>query len=189
MEFEEIQKDQKRRLSSKRYIHVLGVTEAAGRLADRYGADREKARLAGLVHDCAKEFTLEEMQDIMKRSGHIPDDRLMRSKALLHGPAGSVLAQERYGITSPDILSAVYYHTTGRENMSLMEKIIFLADYIEPSRKFPGVDDIRKVAFSSLDEAVLLGYDKTIRYLLDSHQYIYDLTFRGRNDLIISSNC
>ena len=107
------------------------------------------------------------------------------SRALLHGPAGSILAETKYGITDSAVQSAVYFHTTGHPDMTLLEKIIFLADYIEPSRDFPGVEKLRKLAEIDLDEALLAAYDSTISHLLDQKAYIYDLTFMGRNDLIL----
>lgn len=185
MTLDDIKKDLKKRLSEKRYVHSKGVSQLAEKLAKAYGADPDKARLAGLVHDCAKELSLPDMQALVKGKGLALDDYMMGSRALLHGPAGSVLAEKAYGITDKDILSGVYYHTTGCPDMTLMEKIIFLADYIEPSRDFPGVDHLRKTAFKDLDAALIEAYDDTLRHLLDQHQYVYTLTLAGRNDLIL----
>ena len=185
MKLEDIQKDLKKILSPKRFHHSEGVAAMGKHLAEKYGADPEKAYVAGWVHDCAKELTLSEMQDIVKGAGLSCDDYLLSSRALLHGPAGSVLAETKYGIHDAAIKGAIYYHTTGRKDMTLLEKIIFLADYIEPSRDFPGVDRLRKLAKKDLDEAMLAAYDSTISHLMDQKAYIYDLTFIGRNDLIL----
>ncbi len=185
MELEEIKLDLKRNLSSKRFTHSAGVATMAKHLAEKYGADPEKAYLAGWVHDCAKELSLSEMQAIVKENGLSLDKYMMASRALLHGPCGSLLAKSRYGIEDRDIASAIYFHTTGQPGMTLLEKIIFLADYIEPSRDFPGVEKLRKKAEQNLDEAVLAAYDSTISHLLDQQAYIYDLTFLGRNDLVL----
>ena len=185
MELSDIQKDLKNSLSSKRFHHSAGVAQTAAHLAEKYGADREKAYLAGWVHDCAKEMTLPKMQELAKKGGITGDIPLLSSRALLHGPAGSILIETKYGIKDEEIKSAVYYHTTGHINMTLLEKIIFLADYIEPSRDFPGVNTLRHLAEKNLDEALLAAYDSTISHLLEQKAYIYNLTFMGRNDLIL----
>ena len=109
---------------------------------------------------------------------------MLGSRALLHGPAGSVLAKTAFGIDDEEIRGAIYYHTTGRVGMTLLEKIVFLADYIEPNRDFPGVEDLRLLAEKDLDEAVLAAYDSTISHLIDQEAYIYGLTFLGRNDMV-----
>lgn len=184
MNLSEIKKDLKNRLSERRYIHSKGVAIAAHQLAERYGYDPEKAALTGWIHDCAKEMTLKEMQVIIDKNNLQIDVYMRSSRALLHGPTGSILAKVIYGIEDKDIQHAIYFHTTGRPKMELLEKIIFLADYIEPGRNFPGIDLIRKKAQKNLDAAVLAAYDATIQYLLEQDAYIYDLTFRGRNDLI-----
>ncbi len=185
MKLENIQKDLKNVLSGKRFHHSEGVARTAFHLAEKYGANPDKAFLAGWVHDCAKEFSLQEMQQIARENRLSADSILLSSRALLHGPVGSILAEEKYGIHDEEIKSAIYYHTTGHADMSLLEKIIFLADYIEPSRDFPGVEKLRQLAEKDLDRALLAAYDSTIAHLLDQGAYIYDLTFIGRNDLIL----
>lgn len=187
MNFEDIRRDLEKHLSHGRYVHVLGVVSEAEKLAVKYGADPSKARMAALVHDSAKELPLEEMQKLVHSKGWYPDACVMANGSLLHGPAGSALAAKKYGIQDPEILMAVYYHTTGRPGMALLEKIIFLADYIEPSRHFPGVDEIREAAYQDLDQGVLQGYISTMSHLLRQHQYIYEMTFQGYNDMILSA--
>lgn len=145
---------------------------------------QKKAELAGWLHDCAKEMKLEEMQDIIDEQNLQVDEYMRSSRALLHGPAGSIMAKTIYGIKDRDIQNSIFFHTTGRPQMELLDKIIFLADYIEPSRDFPGINIIRRNAQKNLDTAVLSAYDATIRHLLDQKEYIYELTFLGRNDLI-----
>lgn len=186
MKLEDIKKELKQVLSEKRFRHSGGVAASAKALALRYGGDPDQAELAGWVHDCAKEMKLEKMQQLVKEKGFAIDAYMMSSRALLHGPAGSAYAELHFGIHDPEILNAVFYHTTGNTHMTQLEKIIFLADYIEPSRDFPGVDTLRKAAKQGLDQAVLLAYDSTIRHLLDDHEYIYELTFQGRNALLLS---
>ena len=178
MDIKEIETDLSNKLSKKRFIHTLGVVNSAMYLAKKYGANIEDAHLAALLHDCAKEIPLLEMRDLV---ADLPCDQdMLHSGALLHGLAGMVLANTQYGVTNPDILEAIRVHTTGKENMSKLDKIIFLADYIEPNRKFPGVNDIRLAAEQSLDA----GVDMTIRHLIDSGDSIYPLTILSRNDLL-----
>lgn len=182
MDIKEIETDLSNKLSKKRFIHTLGVVNSAMYLAKKYGANIEDAHLAALLHDCAKEIPLLEMRDLV---ADLPCDQdMLHSGALLHGLAGMVLANTQYGVTNPDILEAIRVHTTGKENMSKLDKIIFLADYIEPNRKFPGVNDIRLAAEQSLDAGVLCGFDMTIRHLIDSGDSIYPLTIFSRNDLL-----
>ncbi len=182
MDIKEIETDLSNKLSKKRFIHTLGVVNSAMYLAKKYGANIEDAHLAALLHDCAKEIPLLEMRDLV---ADLPCDQdMLHSGALLHGLAGMVLANTQYGVTNPDILEAIRVHTTGKENMSKLDKIIFLADYIEPNRKFPGVNDIRLAAEQSLDVGVLCGFDMTIRHLIDSGDSIYPLTILSRNDLL-----
>ena len=182
MDIKEIETDLSNKLSKKRFIHTLGVVNSAKYLAQKYGANIENAHLAALLHDCAKEIPLLEMRDLV---ANLPCDQdMLHSGALLHGLAGMVLANTQYGVTNPDILEAIRVHTTGKENMSKLDKIIFLADYIEPNRKFPGVNDIRLAAEQSLDAGVLCGFDMTIRHLIDRGDSIYPLTILSRNDLL-----
>lgn len=182
MDIKEIETDLSNKLSKKRFIHTLGVVNSAMYLAKKYGANIEDAHLAALLHDCAKEIPLLEMRDLV---ADLPCDQdMLHSGALLHGLAGMVLANTQYGVTNPDILEAIRVHTTGKENMSKLDKIIFLADYIEPNRKFPGVNDIRLAAEQSLDAGVLCGFDMTIRHLIDRGDSIYPLTILSRNDLL-----
>lgn len=182
MDIKEIETDLSNKLSKKRFIHTLGVVNSAMYLAKKYGANIEDAHLAALLHDCAKEIPLLEMHDLV---ADLPCDQdMLHSGALLHGLAGMVLANTQYGVANPDILEAIRVHTTGKENMSKLDKIIFLADYIEPNRKFPGVNDIRLAAEQSLDAGVLCGFDMTIRHLIDSGDSIYPLTILSRNDLL-----
>ncbi len=193
MEFHRIVKDLEKRLTKKRFRHTAGVAETAKNLALRYGADPNAAELAGWVHDSMKHEKLPVMQALVSENpevlGDYPVDEWMReSPNLLHGPAGAVFAVKHYAITDPAILSAVACHTTGKAGMSLLDKILFLADYIEPLRDFPGVEEIRRAAGKNLDEACIIAYDTTIRHLAEEHEYLHPLTIDGRNDLILAWN-
>ncbi|RYL91555.1 HD domain-containing protein [Sporolactobacillus sp. THM7-4] len=184
MKIEEAQQAIKEVLPEKRYLHSLGVADTAEKLAEKYGADSEKARLAGMLHDIAKYFSKDELEAIIRRRTDIPDDYLDYSDKLWHAPAGAAYVQERFGLNDREVLSAMTYHTTGRKNMTKLEKIIFLADYIEPGRDFPGVNEVRKTAGESLDEAVFQELQRTIIHLLEKRQSVYPETVEAYNDLV-----
>lgn len=151
---------------AKRFEHTLGVEYTAAALAMCYGASVEDARLAGLLHDCAKCLTDEKRLSICKKNDIPVTEIEMRNPFLLHAKVGAFLAKEKYGVGKQDILNAILYHTTGHENMSLLEKIIFVADYIEPGRKqAPNLLEIRKLAFQNLDNAMLQILEDTLKYL------------------------
>ena len=150
-----------------------------------HGYDLKNAQVAGLLHDSAKCIPNKKKLKICAEH-HIPlSDFEKEHPFLLHAKLGAYVAEVKYGIKDKEILSSITYHTTGRQDMSLLEKIIFLADYIEPSRDFPGVDTIRKLAEKDLNQAVLSAYNSTIKHLIDQDAYIYDLTFLGRNDMVL----
>lgn len=161
-----IRKAVKADLSSKRYEHTLGVEYTAAALAMRYGACLEAARTAGLLHDCAKCISDEKQLKFCRKHGIAISEAEEKAPFLLHAKVGAYLAREKYGVNDPGILSAILHHTTGCENMSLLEKIIFISDYIEPGRKqAPNLKKIRELAFRDLDEALLSILEDTLKYL------------------------
>lgn len=151
---------------AKRFEHTLGVEYTAAALAMCHGASVEDARLAGLLHDCAKCFSDEKRLSVCEKK-NIPITEIEeRNPFLLHAKVGAFLAKEKYGVENRDVLNAILYHTTGREGMSLLEKIIFVADYIEPGRKqAPNLPEIRRLAFQDLDKALLWILEDTLKYL------------------------
>lgn len=162
----ELIKTLEQELSYKRFIHTLSVAGTASSLAMCYGADLEKAETAGLLHDCAKCMDVRKMQKVCEKAGLTVSSFEADSGSLLHSKAGSVLAAEKYGITDPDMINAIRYHTTGRPGMSLLEKIIFVADYIEPGRfTAKNLPLIRRLAFSDIDEALIKILYDTLVYL------------------------
>lgn len=162
----ELIKTLEQELSYKRFIHTLSVAGTASSLAMCYGADLEKAETAGLLHDCAKCMDVRKMQKVCEKAGLTVSSFEADSGSLLHSKAGSVLAAEKYGITDPDLINAIRYHTTGRPGMSLLEKIIFVADYIEPGRfTAKNLPLIRRLAFSDIDEALMKILYDTLVYL------------------------
>lgn len=159
----------KKAQDAKRFEHTVGVEYTAAALAMRYGCDIRSAQAAGLLHDCAKCLTDEKRLAICKQHGIPITESERRSPFLLHAKVGAFLAGEKYGVKNPDILNAIRSHTTGRQGMSLLEKIIFVADYIEPGRKqAPNLEEIRKLAFVDLDRALLVILEDTLSYLKNS---------------------
>lgn len=150
-------------LKEKRIAHVDGVERLSAALARAYGEDEYSARLAAMFHDCAKRLSLEEQLEICKRYGYEPDELERGSESLLHSKAGALIA--RYELVLPaEITEAIKWHTTGKEDMTKLEKIIYLADMIEPTRDFPGVQDIRREAARDLDSAVVMALERTIEH-------------------------
>lgn len=166
-------------LGYKRFIHTMGVAYTATSLAMTYGADMEKAEIAGLLHDCAKCMDIRKMARICDKAGLAISDMERESNALLHSKAGSILVTEKYGIDDPDIINAVRYHTTGRPGMSLLEKIIFVADYMEPGRDVaPNLPEVRHLAFcgESIDDAVIKILADTLVYLKSTGREVDSMT-------------
>jgi predicted HD superfamily hydrolase involved in NAD metabolism len=172
-----LRKAMKKVQDNGRFEHTVGVEYTAAALAMRYGCDIQKAQTAGLLHDCAKCLSDDKRLSICKKN-HIPVTELEgRNPFLLHAKVGSYLAREKYGIKDRDILTAIQSHTTGRKNMSLLEKIVFVADYIEPGRKHaPNLSEIRKLAFLDLDKAMLRILEDTLSYLKNSNGDIDPMT-------------
>ena len=143
-----IRKKLEKKLKEERYIHTLGVMYTAASMAMRHGADVQKAMTAGLLHDCGKYCDVNE-QILLCRKHHIKlSDAELEVPALIHARLGAYFAEYEYGITDSEILDAITYHTTGRPAMTMIEKIVYLADYIEPGRKkIPGLAEVRTAAF------------------------------------------
>ena len=153
-------------LAYGRFIHTLDVAATASNLAMCYGSDLDQAETAGLLHDCAKCMNLGKMLKMCDKAGVTISEYERNSASLLHSKAGAVLAESRYGVSDEDILNAIRYHTTGRPGMSLLEKIVFVADYIEPGRdSAPNLPVVRKLAYESIDDCVLQILKDTLRYL------------------------
>lgn len=169
-------------LKHKRIPHVLGTEQEAIRLAERYGADVEKARVAALLHDCTKKLDMESQLALCDHYGIQLDELEQVSLKLLHSKTGAALARNVFGVDE-EIYNAIWWHTTGHANMTLLEKIIYLADYIEPSRDFPGVDKLRSVCYKDLNEGLLLGLEMTIREMTDMGNPVHRATLEARDAL------
>lgn len=173
-------------LTEHRYQHTLGVMETAIILAERFGADEKKTELAAIFHDYAKFRPKEEMKEIILREG-FPGDLLEYNSELWHAPAGAYLVKKEAGIDDLEVLDAIRYHTSGRPGMKVLEKVIYLADYIEPGRHFPGVEEVRELAKEDLDGALIQALQNTIMFLMKKKQPVYPDTFNTYNDLVKST--
>lgn len=175
------------RLTEERYLHSIGVAKTAKKLALLNGVDEEKAYLAGLIHDYAKCLTSKELVDIAVKYDLISDSIEYKQPQLLHGPVGAILIEKDLKIKDQEILNAVRYHTTGCEDMSELTKVIYIADYIDPTRKFEGVEKLREVTFKNLNKGVLLGMDTSLRFVLDKGGLIHPLSILARNWLLMQT--
>lgn len=170
-------------LKHQRIPHVLGTEQEAIRLAERYGADVEKARRVALLHDCTKKLDMPEQLALCEKYGIALDELEQQALKLLHARTGAAVARDVFG-ADDEICSAIRWHTTGRANMTKLEKIIYLADYIEPSRDFPGVDKLRKVCYEDLDNGLLMGLEMTIQEMTSMGNPVHHATIEARDALL-----
>lgn len=178
MELLEIRNRVKPMMKDKRFLHTLGTEEVCWDLALIHGCDTEKARLTAILHDCAKNIGPEKILSECKRFGlPITEIEKQHVQELLHGKLGAAYAKEKFGVECEDILNAITYHTTGRPDMTLLEKIIFTADFIEPTRKsLPDMEEIRWTAYMNLDLAITKISKCTLSYLERKNTVCDDLT-------------
>jgi len=181
MTIDEMREKLKLALTEKRYKHSIGVMQTAVSLARHYGADVEKTAIAGLLHDCAKNYSKSEMLELCERFGIDLDSISRESTGLIHGFLGAVIADKYYGVTDSEIYDAIYYHTVGKPDMGLITKIIYIADGIEPNRSYEGVDRIRDMAFEDIDRALILQIDSTIKSVISRGALIHTNTIETRN--------
>ncbi len=166
MKIEKIEERVQKAMDDKRYRHTLGVAYTAASMAMVFDVDIQQAYTAGMLHDCAKQLGDEKLLKLSEKYNIEFSDCERKNPFLLHAKVGSALAQDKYKVDDADIISAIRWHTTGKENMSKLEQIIFLADYIEPGRnKVKELPEIRKEAFENLDECCFMVLDNMLRYL------------------------
>ena len=182
MKRDKIEEKLRKELDAQRFAHTLGVEKCAREMARRFGEDEEKAALAGLLHDCAKCMTLAQM---IRATGGAPVDPMMReSKALLHSLAGRCVAQQVYGVTDEDVLGAIRWHTTGHAGMTRLEKIVYLADMIEPGRKaYPGIEALRVLCRQDLDLAMLQALRMSRDHVKEQGKSLHPDTLAALNDV------
>lgn len=170
-------------MPARRWQHTLGVMHSAIELAERYGADPARAELAAIIHDVAKYWPVQRQSAVIAENG-MNADLLNYDAPMWHSEVGAYVAEHEYGIEDREVIDAIRYHTSGREGMTLLDKVVCLADYIEPGRDFPGVEFIREKARLSLEEGLVAGFDSTLRVLVERGQTIFPTTVLARNDLI-----
>ncbi|MFD1066317.1 bis(5'-nucleosyl)-tetraphosphatase (symmetrical) YqeK [Oceanobacillus locisalsi] len=183
MDIENLKVDLKERLTGGRYEHTLRVTDTAIKLAENFGESVENAKIAALLHDYCKCDPLEDMKQTIESDSNLPDSLLSFHHELWHGPVASVRIEEKYGVTNQAVKDAIFFHTTGRANMTKLDKIIFLADYTEPGRNFPGVDEVRATAETDLTKACYQAARNTVRFLMEKNNTVYPDSFHAYNDL------
>lgn len=177
-EMQRIRANLKEKLDPRRYEHTLGVSFTAAALAMAHGEDVRKAQLAGLLHDCAKRYPEIVLIEKCEKHGVSLTKEELAAPQVIHAKYGRYLAVHKYGITDEDVLNAIAYHTTGRAGMSRLEKIVFIADYIEPLRdKADDLGSIRPLAFQNLDACMTAILEGTARYLEGKHAQIAPDTF------------
>ncbi len=174
-------------LKPSRYIHSIGVKDTAVRLARRFGADEKKAEIAAILHDCAKEIDKEDGYRLCKEWGIELDCVSMNNYDIVHQYLGAEIAKRKFEISDMDIISAISCHTTGKADMSVLDKIIYISDMIEPNRKyFDGLEELRKLVEIDLDTAVLSAIEHSISYVIEKKKAVHLDTIRARNSLIFS---
>lgn len=170
------------RMSERRFKHVLGVEETAIALAEQFGESPEKASIAALTHDYAKERSDEEFQLAIERGKYENKTELLKyGNAIWHGLVGAEFVTRELNISDEEILNAIRLHTTGAAEMTLLDKIIYVADYIEPGRSFPGVEDARVIALRDLDQAVAFETKHTLAHLIEAENPVYPKTIETYN--------
>lgn len=174
-------------MSEYRYNHCLNVSKEAVKLAKIYGANVDDACVAGLLHDITKEFEQDEQLQIISESGIILDNIQVNAPKLWHSISGSAYIKNKLSIDNEDILNAVRYHTTGRAGMSLLEKIIFIADYTSEERRFKGVDTMRKKSRKNLEDAMLFSYKFTFSHLTDKEIAIHPDELYCYNEIVLKN--
>ena len=189
MSYEAMEAELASRLKDSRFRHCLGVAETAVFLAHRFGADEKRARVAGLLHDCAREYRNEEMLAEAQRRGIAIGEVERAMPLLLHAYIGARRVREIYHVDDAMVEQAIWRHTVGGTGMTDFDKIIWFADMVEPGRDYPGVEELRRLAkTASLDDMVLEGLSQSIRFVVAKGHLIHPDTVLARNELLLKKN-
>lgn len=183
MKYEQAKKLVKKNLSEKRYTHTKNVKKMAVKLAKRWGADPEKAALAAILHDAAKELPKDRQLQIFAENAIIAENAPMRPTSVWHGIAAAILCETEWGVHDPEVLSAIRCHTTGKPGMSLLDKIIYMADMTSAERDYPGVEALRDEEFEDLDMALLHALKRTIDFVKEKGGRLDDQSVAAYEDL------
>ena len=187
--FKELKEIVKSKMSLKRFTHTLGVVEMSEKLAKIYNADIEKCKVAGLLHDICKEMDMEYIKNICKNNfmNELSEEDLENNE-ILHGFAGSYYVKTELGINDKEILNAIKYHTIGAKNMTLVEKIVYIADAIEYGRNYPSVVEIREETFKNLDKGILMEIEHKEKYLESIGKKSHPNTYKFKKEILKELN-
>ncbi len=189
MTIDEIRRELQRRLKKNRFAHSIGVANTAVKLAKRFGADIQKAYVAGLLHDCAREFENDELPAQAKLRGIKIGEVEQTMPLLLHAYIGAQMIKEIYGVDDAQISQAIYRHTVGARDMTTLDKIIYFADMIEPNRNYPGVEKLRTLSETAeLDEILLTAFSESIIFVVQKNSLVHPDTVAARNFLLLKKN-
>ena len=187
MTIDEMRRELQRRLNKNRFAHSIGVANTAVKLAKRFGVDETKAYIAGLLHDCAREFENDELPAQAERRGIKIGEVERAMPLLLHAYISAKMIKEIYGVDDAEIAQAIYRHTVGARDMTPLDKIIYFADMIEPNRNYPGVEKLRALAETAdLDEILLTAFSETIAFVIQKNSLIHPDTVAARNFLLLN---
>ena len=186
MTIDEMRRTLQGRLKKSRFAHSIGVANTAVELAKRFGIDEEKAYIAGLLHDCAREFENDQLPDEAVKRGIEIGEVEREMPLLLHSYIGAEMISEVYGVNDPEIKQAIWRHTVGGRNMTKLDKIIYFADMIEPNRDYPGVKELRELAQTAeLDEILLTAMSESIKFIIYKNSLIHPETVNARNEILM----
>ena len=185
MTYEQYEQEVQRHLTEKRFYHSQCVAQEAARLAQQYGADVEKARLAGILHDIMKDTPPEQQLKILQDSGILLTKTQRHNRKLWHALAGAAYLQQTLQVKDGDIVEAVRCLTSGKKDMSLLEKVLFVADYISADREYPGVERMRQAAYRSLEEAIVEGVLFTVQELMGQRLPVAAESVEAYNDALL----
>ena len=186
MTVEDCKKIIRKRLGDYRYQHSVNVSKCAADLAEKYGADPHKAKIAGILHDATKETPYPEQLQMMERYGILLSDIEKQAPKLWHAVSGACFMEYELGIEDEDILNAVRYHTTARKGMTTLEKVIYIADFISAERDYPGVDELRRASRESLERVMLEGLSFSMCDLSNRKMLIHPNTFEAYNEILLA---
>lgn len=185
-DIEKLKEDLKIVLSDSRYNHSISVMNMCEALASKYNVNVKKAKLVGLMHDMAKDMTKEEKMQYVKNNNiecSLIEEKIVE---ILHGKIAADICKKKYQFDE-EMCTAIKYHTTGKENMTLLEKILFIADKIDETRNYEGVEELRELAFEDLDKAILKNIDDTLIINIQKNKLILEESIKTRNNLLLSS--
>ena len=187
MTIDQMRRELQRRLKKSRFAHSIGVANTAVKLAKKFGVDETKAYVAGLLHDCAREFENDELPAQAERYGIEIGEVERALPLLLHAYIGAKMIREIYGVDDTEIEQAIYRHTVAAPNMTALDKIIYFADMIEPNRNYPGVNELRAlVETKTLDEILLTALSESITFVVQKNSLVHPSTVAARNFLLLN---